>query len=134
MNYYIRKLEPAHNNAGSKAPEDICKICQKMGWQEIKMPSPDKNGKISSRAWQLTTLPKVWRSICRQLHPGDALLYQHPLYYGTKIAYPYLKKLKEKKVRLVVLIHDMESLRNSLLSDNSAEGKFAILYGRDKRC
>ena len=110
MNYYIRKLEPAHNNAGSKAPEDICKICQKMGWQEIKMPSPDKNGKISSRVWQLTTLPKVWRSICQQLRPGDALLYQHPLYYGTKIAYPYLKKLKEKKVRLVVLIHDMESL------------------------
>lgn len=123
MNYYIRKMEPENNNAGSKAPGDICRICQKMGWQEIKMPSPDNNGKISSRVWQLTTLPKVWRSICRQLRPGDALLYQHPLYYGTKIAYPYLKKLKEKKVRLVVLIHDMESLRNSLLSDNSAEGK-----------
>ena len=33
MNYYIRKIEPENNNAGSKAPGDICRICQKLGWQ-----------------------------------------------------------------------------------------------------
>ncbi|MCC6095608.1 MAG: hypothetical protein LIV24_11410 [Eubacterium sp.] len=123
MNYFIRKIEPENHNAGFKAPKDICRICEKMGWREIRMPSPDRDGKISSRVWQLKTLPGVWRNICHQLQSGDTLLYQHPLYFGAKIAYSFLKKLHKKGVHLIVIIHDMESIRNFLCSPESSQKK-----------
>ncbi|MGN0361318.1 MAG: hypothetical protein ACI4ET_00595 [Bilifractor sp.] len=123
MNYFIRKIEPENQSAGFKAPEDICSICERLGWSEIRMPSPDSNGKITSRLWQATTLPGVWRDICHRLQRGDALLYQHPLYYGAKIAYPFLRKLKKKGVHLIVIIHDMESIRNFLCATGNPQKK-----------
>lgn len=112
MNLYITRKYDESNNAGGKAPSDINTICKELGWQEYRMVFPNKDdSKIDKLCGLLLSCPKQWLKMGRK--KGQYILYQHPMYFGTKMAVfciPFIQKLHHSKV--IVLLHDLESLRS----------------------
>ncbi len=115
MNSYCvtEKQIPGHH-AGSKARNDIAKILTSHGWKAVEVHSWKRNS-IGDKLKMLLTAVPDWRRVCRQVPAGAQLLVQYPLASFPKtrrLALPFLRRLKKKRVWLVYLIHDLDSLRD----------------------
>ena len=114
MVYYTGYEEATRNTAGGKAPADIKKLCERRGYSFVKisMPSPNLPA-ILQKIWKYNFAKKYWENLCNTLKKGDVFIYQHPLYV-KHLAAKYISKIKKNGVKLVVLIHDLESLRKCI--------------------
>ena len=114
MVYYTGYEEATRNTAGGKAPADIKKLCERRGYSFVKilMPSPNLPA-ILQKIWKYNFAKKYWENLCNTLKKGDVFIYQHPLYV-KHLAAKYISKIKKNGVKLVVLIHDLESLRKGI--------------------
>lgn len=133
MNIYIsRKTEKEwEKNAGSKAPNDIYKLCEDMGWKAENMivPSLRKN-KFKQFINTFIMCGKQWKKI--EKIKAVNILYQHPMYWGTVgefIASKTIKKMKKKGTATIVLINDIDYLRTNLEKISYIKRK--ILYNSE---
>lgn len=116
MVYFIAQERLKVHHAGGKAPNDIYTLCERRGWAELFYPNVENCGKSKLRRIKRGFLVLCfWLSAMNKLKPGDVVFYQHPTRYGSKIAYRYISRLKNKNVKFVMLIHDLDSLRYHLL-------------------
>lgn len=104
-------------HAGSKARRDVADILLRLGWEACPV-HPIKvrvNVSYMERIRMALVFAKDWRRVEKKLHTGDELMIQYPLDMYPKVAMLALRqiqKLKKKNVRIGILIHDLESLRN----------------------
>lgn len=113
MVYYITRYTGNTKDAGTKAPNDIEAICKKNGWKEIRFINPSENKKsLIEKAKKIVVNINNWKKLSKIVTKGDFVLYQHPMYFGTKFANKYIPIFQKKGVKFVALIHDLESLRN----------------------
>lgn len=113
MFYYITRYTGISKDAGTKAPKDINAICKEMGWKEIPFLQPEKkSNKILNIINKININKRNWNKLNKIVSKGDYVLYQHPMYFGTKFADKNIPILRKKGVKFIVLIHDLESLRN----------------------
>lgn len=105
MNTYIERsdLPPKGKNAGTKAPKDVSAICQNLGWNKFKMHMG------SCGFIRLFILPYQWMKLGKM--KSKYILFQYPMYDGTKIAKLMIPAIQKKGSKVVALIHDLESLR-----------------------
>ena len=122
-NYCIVERDSHEFHAGSKARNDVGQILTQQGWTALPVHRsrgkgiPDKL-KMAAVTWM------DWRKVCRTVGQGDTLLVQYPLDMYPKVsrvAIPFLRKMREKGVQLVFLIHDLDSLRGI---ENNGERQF----------
>ena len=130
MQYYIDINRKKRNDAGSKAPADIVKICNVMGLRKLSMPiRPELRSSIMKKMWGLTVYNLFWIKNFVVVKSGSRILYQHPRYYGNRIADKYIRLMKKtKSIEFIALIHDLESLRDGIsgsLSVNKAAADYA---------
>lgn len=113
--FYLDENTGKRNTAGSKAPTDISTICQRMGFTPLKMPTIILEQKPKLRHLEeAVKLSFFWKSVLNSMEEGDVFIYQHPT-LGKPIAYKGIKKLiEEKRVRIISVIHDLESLRGGI--------------------
>ena len=127
MIYYITRYAGNTKDAGTKAPKDIENICEKNGWREIKFENPiaSKNSIVSAVKKTIVNINN-WIRLNKAVKDGDLVLYQHPMYFGTKFANKFIPLIQKKGVRFIALIHDLESLRN--LTANTEKDVNAYKY------
>lgn len=105
MNTYITRLtDGSQQNAGSKAPRDVNQICSMLEWQRFDMKV------VSNPIGRIISLLYQWIKLGQT--NSEYILLQHPMYGGTKIA-RYMIPVIQKRFgcKIIVLIHDLESLR-----------------------
>ena len=107
--------------AGAKAPNDIYALCERRGWQEAIYPDVQQGNSKTPlwRIWRNLKVAIFWMGQAHGLKSGDVVFYQHPMRYGTKAATPFIKRMKKMGVHFLVLIHDLDSLRYSLVYANN---------------
>ena len=115
MNYYIRIKPRKRETAGFKAPEDVNRICQKMGMTPVDFPRfPNDYSRLRKRLWLYTVVPMNWLKLLLKVKRGSIVFFQHPM-YANKLITPMVKLVRKvKKCRFVALIHDLESLRKGI--------------------
>ena len=114
MIYYTGYANQTKQTAGAKAPSDILELCNKRGYTFIPLPLPDKDfPKPVLRSWKYIQSVKFWKNILKTMDSGDVLIFQYPLYAGRVLS-RYIDKIQQKGIRLIVLIHDLETLRNGI--------------------
>ena len=115
MTYYIRIKPRKRETAGFKAPEDVNRICEKMGMKNVDFPRfPNDYGKLRKKLWLYTVVPMHWLKLLFQVKRGSTVFFQHPM-YANKLITPMVKLVRKiKKCRFVALIHDLESLRKGI--------------------
>ena len=104
-------------HAGSKARRDVADILIGLGWEACPV-HPIKvrvNVSYLERIRMAFVFQKDWKRVEKTLQSGDELLIQYPLDMYPKVsmlALRQIQKLKQKNVRIGMLIHDLDSLRN----------------------
>lgn len=113
--FFIDYEAKKRNTAGSKAPSDVAEICRKEGYLQLSMPLfAGKTGSLYQKLWLLTVGTAAWYKNAYHITKGAIVFYQHPS-YGMRTAKRFLRHLQKKKnCKLIVLIHDLESLRGGI--------------------
>lgn len=110
MNIYLYKFfdDEKVKNAGSKAPNDIYEICKNLGWESYGIINPKENNNLF---WILKRHIKLKKQL-KQLSKlaVDYVLYQHPM-MGTFYNYYLMKFFNRNNIKVITLIHDIDSLR-----------------------
>ncbi|MDD6790448.1 MAG: hypothetical protein PUE04_10130 [Lachnospira sp.] len=102
------------NHAGSKARNDAAKILVNSGWRALTVHHIEGQPSVHDKLRMIPVVRRDWDNAAEEVEEGSQLLIQYPLAVYPKVslfAIPYIKKLKKKKVRLIYLIHDLDSLR-----------------------
>lgn len=115
MIYYIKyNKDNSEHTAGPKAPTDIYDISRILGYNKLVV-SIDENR--HNKILMKFKIIKFWFSLMTKLKERDVVIYQHPT-YGVKEAIKAIPVLKKyKKVKFISVIHDLESLRRGINSD-----------------
>ncbi len=112
--YQLVTQEINQNTAGSKAPDDIEKIADKMGFRREEIIRDDKGSSLFSKVRRQIHYYSSWRKIYFQIKSNSIVLVQYPFKYHELNRKRILKKLKNRKnVKLIFLVHDVESLRGA---------------------
>ena len=111
--FYVDNNKKKNNTAGAKAPDDIASLCLNAGYTPLIMPT-FPSGYIQKKIWLATRCVFFWWKVLKTLPIGAFLIYQHPI-YGIRIAEKMIPRIqKEKNIKCVCLIHDLNSLRGDI--------------------
>lgn len=102
------------NIGGSKARTDISKILSEHGYviRKIHCTGAAENG------WQSRQAKDDWKKTFESLGEGAVIFMQHPAPKETVLPKQLLEQMKkEKNVRFIVLVHEVERLRREYDSD-----------------
>lgn len=101
------------HHAGSKARKDVADILIRNGFEPICVHHSNEKG-LPEKLYMCIATFADWFRVSHKVKPYDTLLIQYPLAMYprvSEIAALFLHKMKRKKIRLVLLFHDLESLR-----------------------
>ena len=70
-NYYIYKKIQYGENAGAKAPEDICTICGNLGWERIDLPVVTHTDSSVVKKEKVMLCTAQWTRLLLKVKKGD---------------------------------------------------------------
>ena len=121
-------------NAFGKARGDAHKILEKNGFKILNIPT--KNGvqtkKIKKPLQYIQYFKnyKIWKSKLKSLKDGDILFIQYPI-INNCLFFSKLLKNSSKRIKTVILIHDLDSIRFKVCKTKSIFNKVRV-YHEDK--
>lgn len=123
MIFFVREIYDSENikkTAGSKARDDCDKIMFDLGYRPIDVYSNEavrsKSNSFVKTFWHLKMV-KVWRESCGIIKTGDSVVFQMPLREQTLFFSLVIKWLRQRGIRVILFIHDLEILRWSKRND-----------------
>ena len=115
MKYFIvEKLSKLEKTAWSKARNDVEEILASEGYQPLEIFSNLDNRSNMSTIKKIRAhfcMKKIWEEKLSVLKSGDSVFFQFPVVHNSIFLHHILKKLKSKGIKIIALIHDMESIR-----------------------
>lgn len=114
MRYVLCETDHDGRDAGTKARTDIAAILVKRGWKPIRLRRHWDAGSLGDKLVALKDNVADWKHLSRIVRPGDVVVMQFPIAMFPKVsmtAVPYLRKMHERGVRFIALVHDLDSLR-----------------------
>ncbi|MCR5616798.1 MAG: hypothetical protein K6F83_00725 [Clostridiales bacterium] len=120
MIHYVDLRGKDKNTADIKAPDDMCEIMRVRGYNKILFARPKTNG---GRLNNITTNLSNWFSALKILKRGDTLVYQYPLGLrrNSMMMFNFVRSVK--KLKLILLIHDVDSIRGYNVKANAWKEK-----------
>lgn len=126
MNYFIHEEQLANSRSkktgGTKARIDIDKIFKKIGFQQLTvkiLPRIGNPDNISIDLYNHLKVMKLWEKQTAILNNEDTVYFQFPFEQHSIFLTSVLKSLNSKNVRIVAIIHDIESIRVTKRKDIS---------------
>ena len=115
MLYCIKNIKRNVYTAGAKAPNDISEISRIHGAKDIIFYEPrEHKNKYLTYSFAATEGALNWLRLLRTVKKGDIIIFQHPN-ENIKYANRCIPLLKKKGIKTIVVIHDLMSLRKTLL-------------------
>lgn len=109
----FEKPEDSDFTAGGKAVEDVYKIAKRLNFSDLVIPVL-RGDNFLNKAKKQYRFYRAWQKIYTKVQDHDILLFQYPSYEKQINRTYILKKLKkEKKIKLIFVIHDINALRNT---------------------
>ena len=116
--YQIVELIIEHNHAGSKAVQDVCDVAKNLGYEAKVIKTATSIDSLWGKIRRQTLFFIDWLKLYFSITPNSLVLIQNPYHHKQLIRNLVLSKLKrDKKVKFISLVHDVEELRNSLYND-----------------
>ena len=127
--YYVLLVDKRENNsAATKAKKDVISICDIRGMEKFELLTDTSSGNSKIRKLKMGILAVFnWLRFIYRCDTNSILLFQHP-FAGEELSTKFLIALKkDKKCRSVILIHDLETLREGIGSEYIKSKKAARL-------
>ena len=106
VNYVIEVFESEKQHSGPKAKMDVIHFLKQRGFHRILIDSQFK--KLS----KLIFYPSYLNNKVKQINSDDLVVIQHPMNIGKEFEWGFINKLKKKKCKIIVLVHDISSFRH----------------------
>lgn len=127
MNYYIQEVkfdpgEKFHKTAWGKAREDVDSILASMSMTPIVIVNHEKERNKTSFLNKIKwhgIIKRNWDSELSRLNTGDVLIIQFPILEHSLFLYRIIRKIRKRGVKIVLMVHDLETIRFSLLKSQS---------------
>lgn len=132
MEYYVQEVKDDYGTprtAGIKARDDLEKIWSDRGYTPIRLDplSCDRDSANFYKKYRLHKLiARMWEESLAELISGDELCIQLPPVNHSIYLRKVLSALKNRGVRLVGVIHDLDCLRMSKLNSYSLKQRLRI--------
>ena len=127
MKYYLKEKflnDTNAKNAGNKARNDVEKIVKREGYQPLTLSVDDWYQMNILRAQRHKA--KAFAQVLNQLNKGDELLIQFPMLHHSFFTTHLVKKIQRKGVKVYLIIHDLEILRNVNLASMPLKQKIRV--------
>ena len=118
MKYYIQEyqiMKYAQNTAGSKARNDVNKICENMGYKRVLVPIKKERNKdiigIMQLIYDQFINYKNWKKVFGNFKQGDVVVLQFPLVSHCLNIGSVMQTASSKGTVVILLVHDLESFR-----------------------
>ena len=109
--FQIVEVTEQLNHAGSKATADIAVIAEKMGFCRVNIRMDTTEKSSIGKAKRQIGYFRDWAKAERSIKSGSVLLLQHPFHHKQLTREKALHKIKNKGVKIISLVHDVEELR-----------------------
>lgn len=111
--YQITEFRLQDFNAGHKAPLDVATVASHNGYRVLSViRGTVKNGTEQTKS--------EWNKVCNEISNNSTVLIQFPLADISKGIYKLIEQKKEKNIRVIAVVHDIEILRRTV-TDNFIE-------------
>ena len=127
MKYYLKEeflKDKNIKNAGNKARNDVEEIAKREGYIPLLLTVEDwyKFGTLKAQQHKAKALSQA----LAQLKSGDELLIQFPMLHHSFFTTYLVKKIQRKGVKVYLIIHDLEVLRNANLDTVPMKHKIRV--------
>lgn len=125
-NFCVVEKNSRENHAGSKARNDVAEILENCGYIPVCVHHSEEKGTLDKIKMSAVTISD-WQRVSKTAGSGNRIIIQYPLAMYPKVsqlAVPFVQKMKKKNTRIILLIHDLESLRGLVFA---SERKFLEL-------
>ena len=126
--YILREKSNADNrfNAGSKAKEDVDTILTDMGAYPVECEfdfteSRSSSGKLKKILYHIKTMSS-WKNQLRSIPDEGIVVIQFPVKAHTVFLGSVIASLKRRHIKSIAIIHDLDTLRNSIYYGNNSHG------------
>lgn len=131
MKYYIKEYQIGENTAGPKAREDVEKVLESEGFTPIDINITintkfNKKESFADRQIRKINIYKKWNSVLTRVMKDDVLFIQLPFLGRTFFQNHLLEKLNKRGVKIIALIHDLDSLRFTVNSSFDRINRYRI--------
>jgi hypothetical protein len=112
--YYVEVLVPVENHAGTKARDDLALFLKNISAKSIVF---DREiGRVESFLFtKLNMLRKFSHT-----KPGDMVIVSHPIFFRKWFINYLMKIIKQKKLKSVLMLHDVDSIRGSFNAEEKS--------------
>lgn len=124
--FQIVEVTEELNHAGTKATADIAEVADSLGFQRINVKMNTTVESVTGKIKRQIGYYHDWRKAEKNIAEGSMLLLQHPFHHKQLTRDNTLLKIKEKNVRIISVVHDVEKLRAFRYSDYYAH-EFQIM-------
>lgn len=129
MKWIIREQQISQSafNAGSKARNDVDTILVAQGFKplHVEMPSESDDSIIRKLASHIEKYG-YWKKAIDNIQEKDELIIQYPVRSHSVLFSNALRAVKKKDVKIVGIIHDLESLRLAISESESSISKVRL--------
>lgn len=116
--YQLVELSAEHNHAGSKAVQDVFDVANDLGYEAKVIRTATSVDSLWGKIRRQTLFFIDWLKIYFSITPNSLVLIQNPYHHKQLIRNWVLNKLKrDKKIKFISLVHDVEELRKSLYNN-----------------
>ena len=109
--YHIAEVTMHEYHAGTKATEDISAVADRMGFKRLNIRMDTFRESAIGKIQRQAGYARDWKTASNMIEDNSVLLLQHPFHHKQITRDRELKKIKEKSVRVISLVHDVEELR-----------------------
>ncbi len=108
------------HHAASKARTDVRDILVGAGYRQIPFTfAQDRNVGTLRKLWLHVKLRDEWGRALGEPRWGDVVVFQYPMHYQTLLFGKVLADLRKRGILTVLVIHDVQSIRNAVVSANT---------------
>jgi len=109
--FQIVEVTEQLNHAGTKATSDMAIVAEKLGFKPVKVKMDSTKKTFFGKVIRQKGYFRDWRKAEKEVTEGSILLLQHPFHYPQLTREKTLRNIKNKNVKIISLVHDVEELR-----------------------
>ena len=109
--FQIVEVTEQFNHAGTKATGDMAKIAEKLGFKPVRVKMDSTRKTLLGKAIRQVGYFRDWINAEKEITEDSILLLQHPFHHPQITREKTLTRIKNKKVKILSLVHDVEELR-----------------------
>lgn len=129
MKYYIKETLSDGLTAGFKARDDIDSILETLDYKPIAVNTKGCNqGSSIKKIFIHFKTKSTWNKALAPLKRDDLLFVQYPINNRTIFMFLLLKKIIKKGVKVIIIIHDLETRRLLLNKKTSLKHRITSLF------